>query len=148
MRHQHEWIVSRTGIEGAHVLLTTSDQRFRGMPRVCDGAAQVTPDRRRSDHRRHHHEDMVFPRRVPGAGQARREAGRGVRRAAVCTGFVYACHSPTSLSPRQHRCALVIGSECSRHLDWEDRRPACCSAAAAGAVVLKPSAKPGFFPAA
>jgi 3-oxoacyl-[acyl-carrier-protein] synthase-3 len=52
--------------------------------------------------------------------------------AAVCSGFVYAVGvADLMLRSGMAKRALVIGAETfSRILDWEDRRPACCSGTA------------------
>ena len=145
-----EWIVSRTGIEARHVAADgemTSDLALHAARRAMRAAevhaadidlivcATTTPD-------------MVFP-----STACILQAKLGVKQGAafdvqaVCTGFIYALATADKfIASGAHKCALVIGAEVfSRLLDWNDRRTCVLFGDGAGAVVLKPSKKPGIL---
>jgi len=144
-----EWIVSRTGIESRHVAADgemTSDLALQACQRAMAAAgveasevdliicATTTPD-------------MVMP-----STACLLQAKLGVTKGAafdvqaVCTGFIYALALADKLvASGAHRCALVVGAEVfSRLLDWSDRRTCVLFGDGAGAVVLKPSDRPGI----
>jgi len=145
-----EWIVSRTGIEARHVAADgemTSDLALHAARRAMRAAevaaadidlivcATTTPD-------------MVFP-----STACILQDKLGVKQGAafdvqaVCTGFIYALATADKfIASGAHKCALVIGAEVfSRLLDWNDRRTCVLFGDGAGAVVLKPSKKPGIL---
>jgi len=145
-----EWIVSRTGIESRHVAADgelTSDLALQAARRALESAgasaadvdmiivATTTPD-------------MVFP-----STACILQDKLGVRQGAafdvqaVCTGFIYALATADKfVNSGASRCALVVGAEVfSRLLDWNDRRTCVLFGDGAGAVVLKPSDKPGIL---
>jgi 3-oxoacyl-[acyl-carrier-protein] synthase-3 len=145
-----EWIVSRTGIESRHVAADgelTSDLALHAARRSMRAAhvaasdidliivATTTPD-------------MVFP-----STACILQDKLGVRQGAafdvqaVCTGFIYALSiADRFVATGAHECALVVGAEVfSRLLDWNDRRTCVLFGDGAGAVVVKPSKKPGIL---
>ena len=145
-----EWIVSRTGIEARHVAADgelTSDLALQAARRAMRAAevhaadvdliivATTTAD-------------MVFP-----STACILQDKLGVRQGAafdvqaVCTGFIYALSiADRFVATGMHRCALVVGAEVfSRLLDWNDRRTCVLFGDGAGAVVVKPSKKPGIL---
>jgi 3-oxoacyl-[acyl-carrier-protein] synthase III len=145
-----EWIVSRTGIEARHVAADgemTSDLALHAARRAMRAAevhaadidlivvATTTPD-------------MVFP-----STACILQDKLGVKQGAafdvqaVCTGFMYALAvADKFVASGSHKCALVVGAEVfSRLLDWNDRRTCVLFGDGAGAVVLKPSKKPGIL---
>jgi 3-oxoacyl-[acyl-carrier-protein] synthase-3 len=64
---------------------------------------------------------------------------------AACSGFIYAlaCRQQVHSVPASARRRWWSGAETlTRMLDWSDPAPACCSATAPGAVVLKASDEP------
>jgi len=145
-----EWIVSRTGIEARHVAADgemTSDLALHAARRAMRAAevkaedidlivvATTTPD-------------MVFP-----STACILQAKLGVRQGAafdvqaVCTGFIYALATADKfVASGGAKCALVVGAEVfSRLLDWNDRRTCVLFGDGAGAVVLRPSKKPGIL---
>ncbi len=66
---------------------------------------------------------------------------------AACSGFLYALTiADKFVRTGDSQCALVVGSETfSRITDWDDRSTAILFADGAGAVVLRPSEKPGIL---
>ena len=145
-----EWIVSRTGIEARHVAADgemTSDLALHAARRAMRAAevraedidliivATTTPD-------------MVFP-----STACILQDKLGVKQGAafdvqaVCTGFIYALATADKfVATGGARCALVVGAEVfSRLLDWNDRRTCVLFGDGAGAVVVKPSKKPGIL---
>jgi len=145
-----EWIVSRTGIESRHVAADgelTSDLALQAARRAMESAgvgpadvdmiivATTTPD-------------MVFP-----STACILQDKLGVRQGAafdvqaVCTGFIYALATADKfVATGDSKCALVVGAEVfSRLLDWNDRRTCVLFGDGAGAVVVKPSDKPGIL---
>ena len=128
-----EWIVERTGIRFRHIAgpeettATLATDAAKAAIAAAGLSAQdidlivlatATPD-------------QTFP-----ATATKVQAALGINDcvafdiAAVCSGFLYAIQVADSmLRSGVQRRALVIGAETfSRILDWEDRRPAFCSA--------------------
>jgi 3-oxoacyl-[acyl-carrier-protein] synthase-3 len=145
-----EWIVSRTGIESRHVAADeemTSDLAVAAAKRAME-AASIGPADVDLIVVATTTEDMVFPSTAC-LVQAKLgvEQGAAFDVQAVCTGFVYALSiAEKFIASGQHRCALVIGAEVfSRILDWNDRRTCVLFGDGAGAVVLKPSDRPGIL---
>src|SRR5437763_8960856 len=64
---------------------------------------------------------------------------------AVCSGFLYGLATGSQfILTGVHRSVLVIGAEVfTRILDWQDRSTCVLFGDAAGAVVLRPTEKPG-----
>jgi 3-oxoacyl-[acyl-carrier-protein] synthase III len=145
-----EWIVSRTGIEARHVAADgqmTSDLALHAARRAMRAAEVHAADidlivvaTTTSD--------MVFP-----STACILQDKLGVRQGAafdvqaVCTGFIYALATADKfVASGASKCALVVGAEVfSRLLDWNDRRTCVLFGDGAGAVVLKPSKKPGIL---
>jgi 3-oxoacyl-[acyl-carrier-protein] synthase-3 len=145
-----EWIVSRTGIRERHIAAdgeTTCDLAERAARKALAAAdtdpaeidliivATTTPDR-------------IFPstacllqERLGIHGCAAFDVQ------AVCTGFVYALDiADKFLRLGSAKCALVVGAETlSRIVDWTDRGTCVLFGDGAGAVVLKPDARPGII---
>ena len=146
-----EWIVSRTGIESRHVAgedERTSDLALGAARRAMDAAkvrpsdidliivATTTPD-------------MLLPSTAC-LLQAKLGAPAGCAAfdvQAVCTGFMYAITVADKLvSSGMYRCALVVGAETlTRYVDWTDRNHCVLFGDGAGAVILKPAARPGIL---
>ncbi|MES1247512.1 MAG: beta-ketoacyl-ACP synthase III, partial [Actinomycetota bacterium] len=144
------WIVERTGIKERRMASQTealSDVSYPAAVAALEQAgvdakdvdllivATVTPD-------------MMFP------STAALLADRlGARDAAAydltagCTGFVYAlAQAYGMIAGGLSKKALVVGGDLlSRLLDWEDRSTLVLFGDGAGAVVLEPSAEPGFL---
>src|SRR5882672_9695378 len=144
-----EWIVSRTGIESRHVAADgemTSDLALHAARRAMR-AAEVTAADIDLIVVATTTSDMVFPstacilQHKLGVKQ-----GAAFDVQAVCTGFIYALATADKfVASGAHKCALVVGAEVfSRLLDWNDRRTCVLFGDGAGAVVLKPSKKPGI----
>jgi 3-oxoacyl-[acyl-carrier-protein] synthase III len=145
-----EWIVSRTGIRERHIAAdgeTTCDLAEQAARKALAAAgtdageidliivATTTPDR-------------IFPstacllqERLGIHGCAAFDVQ------AVCTGFVYALDiADKFVRLGNSKCALVVGAETlSRIVDWTDRGTCVLFGDGAGAVVLKPDARPGII---
>jgi 3-oxoacyl-[acyl-carrier-protein] synthase-3 len=145
-----EWIRERTGIERRHVALdgqSTVDLAEPAARRALEAAgidpAQVdliafgttTPD-------------YIFPncgvllqQRLGCIG------GPAFSVEAACSGFLYALSiADKFVRSGESKCALVVGAETlSRITDWKDRATAVLFADGAGAVVLRPSERPGVL---
>lgn len=145
-----EWIIERTGIRERRI--AADDQALSD---IClpaartalsqaglDGkdldlivVATVTPD-------------MMFPStsalladRLGAADAAAYDLSAG------CTGFMYAVAQAYGMvaAGLVHRALVVGGDVLSRILDWSDRSTVVLFGDGAGAVVLEPSAEPGFL---
>lgn len=147
----HDWIVSRTGIESRHVAgdgERTSDLAHGAALRALEAAgakasdidliivATTTPD-------------MLLPSTAC-LLQAKLGAPAGCAAfdvQAVCTGFMYAITVANSMiRTGAYQCALVVGAETlTRYLDWTDRNHCVLFGDGAGAVILRPSEKPGIL---
>ncbi|HUR42121.1 MAG TPA: beta-ketoacyl-ACP synthase III [Verrucomicrobiae bacterium] len=145
-----EWIVSRTGIEARHVAADgemTSDLALHAA-RKAMRAANVTPADIDLIVCATTTPDMVFP-----STACILQDKLGVRQGAafdvqaVCTGFIYALATADKfIATGGAKCALVVGAEVfSRLLDWNDRRTCVLFGDGAGAVVIKPSDRPGIL---
>jgi 3-oxoacyl-[acyl-carrier-protein] synthase-3 len=66
---------------------------------------------------------------------------------AACTGFIYALTTADKfIRAGEVKCALVIGAEIiSKLVDWTDRSTCVLFGDGAGAVIVKPSDKPGII---
>ena len=147
----NEWIVSRTGIESRHVAgegERTSDLALGAAHKALEAAglqpsdidliivATTTPD-------------MLLPSTAC-LLQAKLGAPAGCAAfdvQAVCTGFMYAITVANQLMRAgMYQCALVVGAETlTRYVDWTDRNHCVLFGDGAGAVVLRPSDKPGIL---
>ena len=145
-----EWIIERTGIRERRI---AADEQ--ALSDICLPAAQealgqadlqgkdldlivvatVTPD-------------MMFPStsalladRLGAADAAAYDLSAG------CTGFMYAVAQAYGMvaAGLAHRALVVGGDVLSRILDWSDRSTVVLFGDGAGAVVLEPSAEPGFL---
>jgi 3-oxoacyl-[acyl-carrier-protein] synthase-3 len=145
-----EWIRTRTGIRQRHIAARdeeTSDLALFASREALAAAAlapqdvdliivaTTTPD-------------VVFPSTAC-ILQAKLGAcgGPAFDVQAVCSGFVYALAiADRMVAGGLARNALVVGAEIySRILDWNDRGTCVLFGDGAGAIVLKPAAKPGIL---
>lgn len=139
----HEWIVSRTGIESRYVSEeeNTSDLGTR--------AAKMALDRANVDHSEI---DLIIcatftpDYTTPStACLIQEKLGLNEQRVmafdlnAACSGFLYALEVAHSLiAAGQSKCALIIGAEViSKQLNWEDRNTCIIFGDGAGAMVLR-----------
>lgn len=145
------WIRDRTGIERRHIAAddeTTVDLSVPAARRAIEAAgvgaedvdcivfATATPD-------------YIFPncgvllQRRLGCGPG----GAAFSIEAACSGFLYALAvADKFVRCGESKCALVVGAETfSRITDWKDRSTAILFADGAGAVVLRPSERPGIL---
>jgi len=146
-----EWVVSRTGIRSRHVAgegETTSELALHASRRAME-AAGVGPEDIDLIVLATTSGDMMLP-----STACLLQAKLGVRPGvaafdvqAVCTGFVYALSVATPMvAGGQYKCALVVGAETlTRFLDWNDRNTCVLFGDGAGAVILKPSDRPGIL---
>ncbi|HZI82551.1 MAG TPA: beta-ketoacyl-ACP synthase III [Casimicrobiaceae bacterium] len=147
-----EWIRTRTGIAQRHIAAPgeqTSDLALAAA-RQALAAAEVSPPDIDLIVLATTTPDMVFP-----STACILQDKLGTRNGpafdvqAVCSGFVYALGiADLMVRGGQARNALVVGAEIySRILDWSDRRTCVLFGDGAGAVVLKPAARPGILSA-
>ena len=145
-----EWIIERTGIRERRIAADSQALSDLSMPAArqaleqagSDGTdidllivATVTPD-------------MMFPSTaVILADQLGAEDAAAYDLSAGCTGFMYAVAQAYGMvAAGLARRALVVGGDVlSRILDWSDRSTVVLFGDGAGAVVLEPSAEPGFL---
>jgi len=144
-----EWIRERTGIERRHIAAddeTTVDQAEHAARRAIE-AAGVSPQDIDFIAFGTTTPEMVFPncgvllqKRLGCPG------GAAFSLETACSGFMYALSiADKYIRCGDAKCALVIGAETlSRITDWSDRTTAVLFADGAGAVVLRPSEKPGI----
>jgi 3-oxoacyl-[acyl-carrier-protein] synthase-3 len=145
-----EWIRERTGIRERRMA-----SREEALSDVSLPAARAALDQARLDGSEVDllivatvTPDMAFPSTAAlladrlGAAQA-----AAYDLSAGCTGFVYAVAQAYGMvAGGLSRRALVVGGDLlSRILDWEDRSTLVLFGDGAGAVVLEPSAEPGFL---
>jgi 3-oxoacyl-[acyl-carrier-protein] synthase III len=145
-----EWIIERTGIRERRIAADEQALSDLCLPAAetalsqagLDGkdvdlivVATVTPD-------------MMFPStsalladRLGAADAAAYDLSAG------CTGFMYAIAQAYGMvaAGLAHRALVVGGDVLSRILDWSDRSTVVLFGDGAGAVVLEPSAEPGFL---
>jgi 3-oxoacyl-[acyl-carrier-protein] synthase-3 len=145
-----EWIRTRTGIERRHIVVdgqTTTDLAEQAARRAMEDAGvgpgdidlicvgTTTPD-------------LVFPN-VGTLLQARLgiHGCPAFSLEAACASFVYVLSvAEKFILTGASKCALVIGADTlSRIVDWKDRSTCVLFADGAGAVVLKPSERPGIL---
>ena len=145
-----EWIRTRTGIERRHIVAdgeTTTDLAEQAARRAMEDAGvgpgdidlicvgTTTPD-------------LVFPN-VGTLLQARLgiHGCPAFSLEAACASFVYVLSvAEKFILTGASKCALVIGADTlSRIVDWKDRSTCVLFADGAGAVVLKPSERPGIL---
>ncbi|MGH8149793.1 MAG: beta-ketoacyl-ACP synthase III [Steroidobacteraceae bacterium] len=145
------WIRDRTGIERRHIAAdheTTVDLSEPAARRALEAAgmspqdvdcivfATSTPD-------------YIFPNCGVLLQQRLgcRTGGPAFSVEAACSGFLYALAiADKFVRTGDSKCALVVGSETfSRITDWTDRSTAILFADGAGAVVLRPSERPGIL---
>ncbi|MDH4049327.1 MAG: ketoacyl-ACP synthase III [Gammaproteobacteria bacterium] len=145
-----EWIRTRTGVERRHVAAkdqTTSDLCLEAAKIAIEDAGvkaedidliiigTTTPD-------------LVFPNI---ATLVQHRLGIGGCPAfsieAACTGFIYALTTADKfIRAGEAKCALVIGAEIiTKLVDWTDRSTCVLFGDGAGAVIVKPSEKPGII---
>ena len=145
-----EWIIERTGIRERRIAADSQALSDLALPAAQQALSQagiagpdvdliivatVTPD-------------MMFP-----STSAILADVLGAREAAAydlsagCTGFMYALAQAYGMvASGLSRRALVVGGDVlSRILDWSDRSTVVLFGDGAGAVVLEPSAEPGFL---
>ncbi len=145
-----EWIRTRTGVERRHVAdkeQTTSDLCLEAAKIALKDAGvtaedidlliigTTTPD-------------LVFPN-IATIVQHRLGIGGcpAFSIEAACTGFIYALTTADKfIRAGDSKCALVIGAEIiTKLIDWNDRSTCVLFGDGAGAVVVKPSDKPGII---
>lgn len=145
------WIRDRTGIERRHIAAddeTTVDLSVPAARRAIEAAgvrpedvdcivfATATPD-------------YIFPNCGVLLQQRLGCSPGGIAFSieAACSGFLYALAvADKFVRCGESKCALVVGSETfSRITDWKDRSTAILFADGAGAVVLRPSERPGIL---
>jgi 3-oxoacyl-[acyl-carrier-protein] synthase III len=145
-----EWIRTRTGVERRHVAdkgQTTSDLCLEAAKIALQDAdvtaedidlliiGTTTPD-------------LVFPN-IATIVQHRLGIGGcpAFSIEAACTGFIYALTTADKfIRTGESKCALVIGAEIiTKLIDWNDRSTCVLFGDGAGAVVVKPSDKPGIM---
>jgi 3-oxoacyl-[acyl-carrier-protein] synthase-3 len=145
-----EWIRTRTGVERRHVASkdqTTSDLCLEAAKIALKDAGvtaeeidlliigTTTPD-------------LVFPN-IATIVQHRLGIGGcpAFSIEAACTGFIYALTTADKfIRAGESKCALVIGAEIiTKLIDWNDRSTCVLFGDGAGAVVVKPSDKPGII---
>jgi 3-oxoacyl-[acyl-carrier-protein] synthase III len=145
-----EWIRTRTGVERRHVAdkgQTTSDLCLEAAKIALKDAGvtaedidlliigTTTPD-------------LVFPN-IATIVQHRLGVGGcpAFSIEAACTGFIYALTTADKfIRAGESKCALVIGAEIiTKLIDWNDRSTCVLFGDGAGAVVVKPSDKPGII---
>jgi 3-oxoacyl-[acyl-carrier-protein] synthase-3 len=145
-----EWIRTRTGVERRHVAdkgQTTSDLCLEAAKIALQDAGvtaedidlliigTTTPD-------------LVFPN-IATIVQHRLGIGGcpAFSIEAACTGFIYALTTADKfIRTGESKCALVIGAEIiTKLIDWNDRSTCVLFGDGAGAVVVKPSDKPGII---
>jgi 3-oxoacyl-[acyl-carrier-protein] synthase-3 len=145
-----EWIRTRTGVERRHIASedqTTSDLCVEAAKIAMDTAAVTAADvdlivvGTTSP-------DLIFPN--IGTLVQHRLGIHGCPAfsiEAACTGFIYALTTADKfIRAGEVKCALVIGAEIiSKLVDWSDRSTCVLFGDGAGAVILKPSDKPGIF---
>jgi 3-oxoacyl-[acyl-carrier-protein] synthase-3 len=145
-----EWIRTRTGVERRHIASedqTTSD--------LCVEAAKIAMDTAGVDAADIDlivvgttSPDLIFPN-IATLVQHR----LGIHGCpafsieAACTGFIYALTiADKFVRAGEVKCALVIGAEIiSKLVDWTDRNTCVLFGDGAGAVIVKPSDKPGVI---
>ena len=146
-----EWIRERTGIERRRVAAdheTTVDLAEPAARRALE-AAGVEPQEVDLIAFGTTTPDYIFPNCGP-LLQHRLGCRPGIAAFDVqtaCSGFIYALGiADKFIRAGESKCALVVGSETmSRITDWTDRSTAVLFADGAGAVVLRPSEKPGIL---
>ncbi|MCH8136240.1 MAG: ketoacyl-ACP synthase III, partial [Proteobacteria bacterium] len=145
-----EWIKTRTGVERRHCCApdqTTSDMCVEAAKIAIDDAGinlsdidmvvigTTTPD-------------LIFPN-IATLVQHRLgiPACIAFSLEAACTGFIYALTTADKfIKADEAKCVLVIGAEClTKLVDWNDRNTCVLFGDGAGAVILKPSEKPGII---
>jgi len=145
-----EWIKSRTGVERRHCCApeqTTSDMCVEAAKIAIDDAGisvsdidmvligTTTPD-------------LIFPN-IATLVQHRLGIPPCIAFSleAACTGFIYALATADKfIKADEAKCVLVIGAECiTKLVDWNDRNTCVLFGDGAGAVILKPSEKPGII---
>jgi 3-oxoacyl-[acyl-carrier-protein] synthase-3 len=145
-----EWIRTRTGVERRHVCAegqTTSDMCIEAAKVAMDDAG-VTPEDIDMVITGTTTPDLIFPNvstiiqhklGIPACTAFSLEA--------ACTGFIYALTTADKfIKAGEAKCALVIGAECiTKLVDWSDRNTCVLFGDGAGAVILKPSDKPGII---
>ena len=145
-----EWIRTRTGVERRHVVAedeTTSD--------MCVEAAKVAIEDAGVDVSDIDlvitgttSPDLIFPN-VSTMIQHRLgiPACPAFSLEAACTGFIYALTMADKfIRLGDAKCALIIGAECiTKFVDWSDRNTCVLFGDGAGAVIVKPSKKPGLM---
>jgi 3-oxoacyl-[acyl-carrier-protein] synthase-3 len=145
-----EWIRTRTGVERRHIASedqTTSDLCVEAAKIAMDTAGVTAADidlivvGTTSP-------DLIFPN-IATLVQHR----LGIHGCpafsieAACTGFIYALTTADKfIRAGEVKCALVIGAEIiSKLVDWTDRSTCVLFGDGAGAVIVKPSDKPGII---
>ena len=145
-----EWIRTRTGVERRHVCAedqTTSDMCIEAAKVAMDDAG-VKPEDIDMVITGTTTPDLIFPNistiiqhklGIPACTAFSLEA--------ACTGFIYALTTADKfIKAGEAKCALVIGAECiTKLVDWNDRNTCVLFGDGAGAVILKPSDKPGII---
>ena len=145
-----EWIVERTGIRERRIAADSEALSDLALPAALQALEQagiqgshvdllivatVTPD-------------MMFPSTAAIlADQLGAAEAAAYDLSAGCTGFMYALAQAYGMvAAGLSRRALVVGGDIlSRILDWSDRSTVVLFGDGAGAVVLEPSAEPGFL---
>lgn len=145
-----EWIRTRTGVERRHIVepeQTTADMSVEASKIAIEDAGidvsdidmvlvgTTSPD-------------LIFPNcatliqhrlGIPACPAIGMEA--------ACTSFIYALTTADKfIKAGEAKCALVVGAECiSKLTDWTDRNTCVLFGDGAGAVIVKPSDKPGII---
>jgi len=145
-----EWIRTRTGVERRHLCAedqTTSDMCIEAAKVAMDDAG-VKPEDIDMVITGTTTPDLIFPNistiiqhklGIPACTAFSLEA--------ACTGFIYALTTADKfIKAGEAKCALVMGAECiTKLVDWDDRNTCVLFGDGAGAVILKPSDKPGII---
>jgi len=145
-----EWIRTRTGVERRHVAAedeTTSDLSV-GAARIAMETAGVTAEDIDLIVVGTTSPDLIFPN--IGTLVQHRLGIHGCPAfsiEAACTGFIYALTTADKfVRAGEVKCALVIGAEIiTKLIDWKDRSTCVLFGDGAGAVIIKPSDKPGII---
>ena len=147
-----EWIVSRTGIRERHIAAdgqSTSDLALRGLRAARSPPRAARPRTSTSSCSRTSTPDMVFPvERLPAAGEARRDAGRGLRRAGgVHRVRLRARHrGPVHTLGPAHAARSSSAPKCSRASSTgRTAAPACSSATAPAPWCWRLPTSPGIL---
>ena len=145
-----EWIRTRTGVERRHVAAEdekTSDLCVKAAMQAIE-AADIGIDEIDLIIVGTTSPDLIFPN-IATIIQDRMDIHGcpAFSIEAACTGFIYALSTADKfIRAGEAQCALVIGAEViTKLIDWSDRSTCVLFGDGAGAVIVKPSDKPGII---